>query len=231
MNGRIRYRLLIITLLTGTLGGCASFRSGMEDGFQGEPTRNIGAKPVSVLFIFRHVRQTLGYDAVPKLQNPDQNLPGFDDILIDAMREFSNVREFATYTEYASDVNHPERRARRDSLIADKDYTVNIRLKSEKRFAPHFLKTLLSTVSLTLIPLPYTKSYSLEAEVRDRDGVLLATIHRSAKLTKWVQTLLIFAYPFCPEEGKQEEIYLEFLHDAFRQIESERIFSGQTRSP
>lgn len=226
MNARIYHVFFILSLLIGMLVGCASFRSGMEGGFQGEPTRNVGARQVSVLFIFSHVRQTLGYDAVPKLEDSNQILTGFDDIFIDAMREFSNINEYATYTEYASDVNHPERRAQRDSLIASNDYTVHIRLKSEKRFAPYFLKTLMSSISVTLLPLPYTRSYGLEAEVRDRTGKLVATVHRSAKLTKWVQTLLIFVYPFCPEERKREEIYLEFLRDAFRQIESERVFSG-----
>jgi hypothetical protein len=215
--------LCLVMLMT---AGCASFRSDLKDGFRGETRPNISARRVSVLFQFSHVRQTLGYDAVPKLENKNQILPGFDDIFMDALREFSNIDQYATCTEYATDVENPERRAQRDSLAAAKDYTIQIHIKMEKRFAGYFLKTLVSTVTLTLLPLPYTQSYGMEARVYDHERKLVATFHRGANLTKWVQPLLIFLYPFHPQERKREEIYLEFLHDLFRQIESERLLGG-----
>ena len=37
------------------------------------------------------------------------------------------------------------------------------------------------------------------------------------------RTLLIFVYPFHPEQRKKEELYVEFLHDIFKQIEKENI--------
>ena len=226
MNIRTCHFLFMLLLLVGLIGGCASFRSELGGAFNGDLKRNMNARPVSVLFIFSHVRQTIGYDAVPKLEDKYQILSGFDDIFLDAMREFSNVDRYATYTEYASDVNHPERRAQRDSLIAGKNYTVQIRLKAEKRFSSYFLKTLVSTITLTLLPLPYTQSYSMEVTVYNHERKLVATYQRGATLTKWVQPLLIFFYPFHPQQRKREEIYLEFLHDTFRQIDSERIFGG-----
>jgi len=226
MKIRFRHVFSIICLSALMIAGCASFRSELNGGFRGDVRPNLNAKRVSVLFQFSHVRQTLGYDAVPKLENKYQILSGFDDIFMDALREFSNIDRYATFTEYASDVNDPERRARRDSLIASKDYVVEIRIKMEKRFTSYFLKTLASTATLTIVPMPYTQSYTAEARVYDREKKLAGTFHRGARLTKWVQPLLIFLYPFHPQERKREEIYLQFLHDIFRQIESERLFAG-----
>ena len=226
MNIRSRTVHLVLYVSLLIIAGCASFRSDIKGGFQGEARPNVNAGRVSVLFQFSHVRQTLGLDAVPKLEDKYRILSGFDDIFMDALREFSNIDGYATYTEYASDVNQPERRARRDSLIAANDYVIDIRIKMEKRFTGYFLKTLASTVTLTLVPMPYTQSYSAEARVYNHERKLVGTYHRGARLTKWVQPLLIFLYPFHPQERKREEIYLQFLHDIFRQIESERVIGG-----
>lgn len=202
--------------------GCAAFRSEMG-GAYGEGEENFGADPVDVVFVFSHARQIVGYDAVPKLESQRHILRGFDDIFIDAMREISNLDGYATYTEYASDVSNPTRRAMRDSLIAQYDYTVNIRFMKKTYFSRYFLGNLFSTVSLTTFPIRYTQYYSMEAKVYDSNRRLVATYERKASLRKWVETLLIFVYPFHPEARVREEIYVDFLHDLFRQIESERI--------
>ena len=211
--------MLVMSLFT----GCASFRSDLESAYQGEVKRNPDTKPVSVVFVFSHVRQTLGLDAIPKLVAKQQNVSGFDEILGDALPEISNLGSYATYTEEAADVNRPERRAVRDSLMRVSDYTIKIRIESTKRFTKHFLGALASTVTATILPVPYVKAYSLKAQVFDRKRLLLATYTRQAHLTKWVEALLVFAYPFYPEERKREEIYMDFLHDTFRQIESEGV--------
>lgn len=221
----IKHNLLVIFLIftIAVITGCASFRSGISGEFQGEAKRNIGADRVNVLFIFSHVRQITGLDAVPKLENKNEIVPRFDDFFKEALMQLSNINQYSTYTEYASDVNHPERRAQRDSLIAASDYYIELRFKKERRFSSYYLKVLTSIATATILPLPYTQSYSLETEVHDYQGKLMATYHRDAKLTKWVQPLLIFAYPFYPDERKREEIYLGFMHDTFRQIESESV--------
>lgn len=221
----VRLEILSV-LLIAIIAGCASFRSDIKGQFQGNVTRNIGANPVKVLFVFSHVRQINGLDAVPKLENKNHIVIGFDDLFMDGLRELSNIGQYATFTEFASDVNHPERRAQRDSLIAANDYLVKIRFTREKRFSSYFLKILMSSFSFTLIPLPYTQSYSMETEVYDNQHRLISTYNRSAKLTEWVQPVLILVYPFYPQERKREEIYKEFLHDTFRQIESEHILIG-----
>ena len=100
---------------------------------------------------------------------------------------------------------------------------MKIKFKREKSFAKSFLGSIASTITLTLFPVPYTQSYSVELELLDSKGLLIKNYSRKASLTKWVQTILIFIYPFHPEKRKREEIYVEFLHDIFRQIETEKI--------
>jgi len=219
--------VLAVIMVSVLMSGCASFRSQLESGYKGEVKRNPDARPVSVLFVFSHVRQTIGYDAVPKLQPKRNALGGFDDIFSDALREISNVGTYAAHTEEAEDVNRPERRTKRDSLMQVSDYTIKIRIESKKYMVGHFLGTLFSAVTAVVVPIPYTYYYSMQTEVLDQNRNLLASYHREARLTKWVEALLIFAYPFHPEERKREEIYMDFLHDTFRQIESEGVLKAK----
>ena len=44
-------------------------------------------------------------------------------------------------------------------------------------------------------------------------------------LTTWTQILLIFLQPFHHEAIKKEQIYMEFLHDVFRRMETEKVLS------
>jgi len=218
---------ILLIFFIAVIAGCSSFRSGIRGEYQGVAKRNVGPERVKVLFIFSHVRQDKGLDAVPKLENKNEILARFDDLFREALPELSNIDQYSTYTEFASDVNHPERRAQRDSLVAASDHYVKLKFKKEKRFSSYYLKVLASIATATILPLPYSQSFSLDTEVYDHQGKLMATYHRNAKLTRWVQPLLIIAYPFYPYERKREEIYLGFMHDTFRQIESESALGGR----
>ncbi|MBN1478993.1 hypothetical protein EH223_14970 [candidate division KSB1 bacterium] len=220
---KVLHLFLLIILL---FAGCATFKSAIEGQYDGAIEKNFGADRVDVLFIFSHYRQTVGYDAIPKLDNQYQRISGFDDFFRDALTELSNINAYATYTEYASDVNEPERRALKDSLIATHDYVISIRFMRQKSFAKYFLGTIGSTVTLTLVPIPYHHSYSVGVEIYNSQRQLIQTYSRNSGLTKWVQALLIFIYPFHPERRKTEELYVEFLHDIFRQIESENVLKA-----
>jgi len=220
---RINSKLLIIGFsLIFIISNCASFKSEIKGRFASDVEKNYGADGVSVFFIFSHFRQTKGYDAIPKLDSQRKRISGFDDFFQDALNEFSNIKKYSTFTNYASDVNEPQRRAARDSLKQIHDFVMKIKFTREKSFAKSFLGSIASTVSLTLFPVPYTQSYSVELELLDSKGRLIKNYSRKASLTKWVQTFLIFIYPFHPEKRKREEIYVEFLHDIFRQIETEK---------
>lgn len=213
----------LLLLAAGLAAGCVTTRTPLRSAYAGAARRNPSTRPVRVLFVFSHVRQRVGYDAIPKLQSKREALPGFDDVLSDALRELSNIGTYATFTDDAEDVNHPGRRAERERLMNESDYTVKIRIEARKSFAGHFLGLIASTLTATLVPVPYTWSYALGAEILDQDRHQLATYQREADRTQWVEAFLIFAYPFSPGERKLEEIYVEFLHDTFRQIESEGI--------
>ncbi|MFH0882035.1 MAG: hypothetical protein V2A56_03540 [bacterium] len=218
----LRWAVLTI-LLTTFLAGCAAFRSDLQGTYsakgQSTPTRGT----VSVFFIFDHVRQTLGLDAIPKLQNKRTMMWGFDDIFQDALREVHNLGPYATFTEESDDVNRPDRRAVRDSLWTKMDYTVKIRIESTQRFSSLFLGSLASSVTLTVLPIPYRTTYTMTTSIFDRNHQLLTEYHRQAHLTRWVETLLVFVYPFAPTARVREEIYMEMLHDTFRQIDQEGV--------
>ena len=215
--------LLILLSVMFSLTHCATFKSDMIGKYDKNSEKNFRAEPVSLLMIFSHYRQTTGLDAIPKLDDQRQRIGGFDDFLVDALNELSNIKRYSTYTEYASDVNDPSRRIQKDSLMRQHDYIMKMKFMRKKSFTKNFLGTLISSTSLTLFPIAYTYKYSLDAELYDSKGQLLKTYSRNASLTKWVQTLLIVVYPFHPEQRKKEELYVEFLHDVFKQIEQEKI--------
>ena len=83
-----------------------------------------------------------------------------------------------------------------------------------------------SVLSATLFPIPYTINYSADVDVFDKSGLLKGNYQRKANTILWVEALLLPIYPFHTEKRKTEEIYVEFLHDIFKQIESENILSN-----
>lgn len=205
------------------LSGCVASRSELRNAFQGPAKQSIGANPVSVLFAFTHVHQTLGYDAVPKTVDKRESVQDFDQLFAHSLRELGNIGKYETFTDQVSDINQPERRAHKDSLKSQFDYTINIRLVSERRFSSYFLGALASTATATLLPVPYRQHFRMETEIYTRNGKLAATYLRGASLSKWVEAFLLFVYPFYPEKQKREEVFIAILSDTFRQIESEGV--------
>lgn len=213
--------ILVISLFL--ISGCASFRSGIQGKYEGAAEKNFGAGKVSVLFIFDHYKQSKGWDAIPKLEGKYDIIRDFDNFLIDAMNELSNVGKYNTYTEYATDVSEPYRRAQKDSLLAVHDFIFRVKFNKENSFAQYFLGALFSSLSATVLPIPYKKNYSVTISIYNSEDVLIKTYSREASITKWVQSVLIFIYPFYTEKKKTEEVYIQFLHDIFRQVEAEKV--------
>jgi len=214
--------LVLLTLLV-FVGGCASFRTGVEGCMTAAGSKNLGAAEVKILFVFSHYEQAKGYDAIPLLQNKHQIIRSFEDLFIDALKEITNVGRYDAFTEFASDVGDTKRRDTLDSLVSVQDFVVRMTFNKEHSFVKHFLGTLFSTVSVTALPIPYSRDYSLNVNVHDKDGALVGSYERKASLTKWVESLLIFVYPFYTEKRVEEEIYINFMHDVFRQMESEKV--------
>ncbi|MGW8267027.1 MAG: hypothetical protein ACWGSQ_11715 [Longimicrobiales bacterium] len=217
-----------LVVLAALLSGCAASRSSLGGAFQGAPPRpptpGEASKPVSVAFIFTHVHQNRGWDAIPKLHHQDRYANGFYDFFGNALPILSNIGSYTTFTDQAEDVTDPRRRAERDSLArGSHDFTVSMRFTRETSFPRQVLGTIASTLTLTVVPVPYKRHYSLTVEVTDRSGDLLKRYERTATVTRWVEALLIFAYPFHPESRKTDELYLDFLRDVFREMEADGI--------
>jgi len=216
----ITFSLLLLSLI---ISGCAASRSELQMAYSGEVKRNPSPTPVSVLFIFSHLYQMEGLDAIPKLESRYKRLRGFDDIFLEAQRELSNLGKYATYVEESSDVNDPAKRDLKDSLMKTMDYTIKMRIESKKNFANYFLGGLFSTASLSLIPISYSQNFTVITEVLNSENKFVARYERKASVSNWSQLFLIFVYPFHPENRKIEEIYMDFLRDTFRQMESEGV--------
>ncbi len=220
MRNLIRLLLILMTII---LTSCATIRSEIKGKYEGKEIGKNTEKPVKVLFLFTHVSQTKGFDTVPKIDKKYNLIRGFNDIFSDALREINNISQYDMFTDDPDDVNDPKRRKIRDSLMMNNDYSIHIRIEKSKVFSHQFFATLVATSSATLIPVPYKTYYHLEVKVYNKDKQLIYTILRDASITKWVQPVLIVFYPFYPEERKKEEIYLNFLHDTFKEIENSRI--------
>lgn len=218
-----RTLLALLVLISALMAGCAASRSPIEGAFNRAVQPNLNAGKVNVLFVFRHEEQMHGFDTIPKLQNA--GVADFDNLLGEALREISNIGKYKTHTELPNDVNDPQRREMLVTARAAMDYVIEIDLVEESSFRQQALSATVSTLSLTVIPMPYHWDYTIRARVINRDGKRVATLQRKARLANWVEAFLVFAYPFYPLQGKREEIYSDFLHDVFRQIESERILS------
>lgn len=221
--------LLLALFLALFLSGCAATRSEIKGSYALAGEKNIGAEPVSVFFLFKHFTQEKGFDAIPKLKYSDtmkvNNVQenSFDNILRDSLNELSNISKYETFTEVANDVNVPERRDKLKDLRTSHNFTIEIQILEESSFKQQAFSALISTISATLIPMPYTWDYTMTAYLYDQKSKLLRSYERKASLDNWVEFFLMFAYPFYPLEGKREEIYSGFLHDLFKQIESEKI--------
>ncbi len=214
--------IFILGIIT-MISSCATSKTEIQGASSLSADKILGAEPVDVLFVSRHLVQTRGLDAVPKLQNRYRILDGYDDILLDATNEFSNLNRFAAFTEFASDMSDPERLALKDSLMANYELRISMQFRKEKSFSKYFLGTLGSVLTLTLLPIPYTQEYYLDVEVFDGEGKLIKTYARSANTNKWVEAFLLPLYPFHTEIRKTEEIYVDFLHDVFREIDADKI--------
>lgn len=237
MRGLEWILVLIALLMAGMLAGCAASRSEMTGKFNRPTEKNSGADKVSVFFLFKHLQQQHGFDSMPKLRDTgikDSNnislnalkytgITDFNNIFRDALTEISNISQYDTFTELPQDINNPERRQESKTFKESNDYTLEIAFFEESSFKQQCFSCIISLLSLTVIPMPYSWDYTITGNLFDKDGKLINSYQRKANLSNWVEALLIFAYPFHPLEGKREKIYAESLHDIFRQIETEKV--------
>jgi hypothetical protein len=202
--------------------GCATFPGAMDGAYAGPDRSAPASRDVSVLFLLRHVKQARGLDAIPKLIPERQIVRDFDNLLVDAVTEISNLGSYTSFTEFPSDVSQPERVARKEELIRTHDYVVEMRILEEYSFIRQFFGGVFSAVSVTLLPVPYTTRYSIEVEVVQA-GNPVASYRRARSKTMWVQALLLLIQPFHNDTLAKERIYIDLLHDVLREVEASGV--------
>jgi len=200
-----------VFMLIVALSGCVASRSEMTGSYTSPVEKNSGAEKVSVFFLFRQLQQEHGFDASQKLKAfPVKDFPN---LFRDSLSEISNISAYDTDNELPSDVDNPKRRQAREEFRKNNDYTLEISILEESSFKQQCFSGTISLLTLTLVPMPYSWDYSFDGKLFDKNGKLVRSYQRSAKLDNWLEAFLIFAYPFYPLEGKREEIYSGFLHD------------------
>ncbi len=217
MKSIIKLNLILLFVL---VSGCASFKSPTNGIYQSETKENKNAEKVSLLFVFSHYEQTIGIDAIPKLTRARWN---FNDIFRNSLNEISNIEKYNSFTMEAKDINNVKKREDIIRGRKENDYTIEINFKVEKSFVKFFFSAIMSSASATIIPMRYKYIYSVEAKVYNYKHELVESYMRDAELNKWVQTFMVFLYPFHHEKRKKEELYVECLHDIFKQIETEKV--------
>jgi len=217
---RVSIYFISIVVLASAFNGCISFRSELEGAFNGTSQTITQAEPAAICFYFSHLEREKGLDVVPKIIQPRR---GFRDILGEAMKEISNIKSYATFTDNENDVDDVKRRTLRDSLKEANDFTIHITFNRENSFAKHFFSNLFFYGTATLLPVGFSWDYLITADVSNASGKLLKSYSRNVSLSTWNNFLFLFVYPFYPSEVKIEEIYLESLKNIFKQIEADGV--------
>ncbi|MDP1676186.1 MAG: hypothetical protein Q8L88_04915 [Bacteroidota bacterium] len=192
----------------------------MEGTYNPDTPKNIPLVPATVFFHFTHLEQEKGFDVVPKIVAPRR---GFRDIFGESMKQFSNIKSFATFTDSDNDIDNVERRTYRDSLKTSNDFTIHVTFKRENSFAKHVLATIFVWGLLDIIPIGYSWDYIVNVDVCNSSGMVIKSYSRTSVLSTWHNFVFLFVYPFLPSEVKIEEIYLESMQNIFKQIEAESV--------
>ena len=215
-------RWLAPLLLAWLASGCAASVSDIQGLYTGGTRPVDELRPVRIEFTVAHLAQRHGFDAVPKHRAP--LVPDFEEVFRDATRELPNLAAYTLKVEAA-----PGSGAEvilRPDYRTDQDYSVRMTFLSESSFAADVMAGLVSLGTLTLVPVPFGVTYTATVEVHDPGGQLLASYSRSARITQWVEGLLLFAYPFRPPEGEQEKLVSRLLRDLFREMAAQGVFVG-----
>lgn len=81
-------------------------------------------------------------------------------------------------------------------------------------------QALVSTLTLTLIPLNYPRDYTITLSIENADGLVEKSASRQVVMDNWWWMPLMFSYPFYNEKRASENILLHVGRDLVRQLES-----------
>lgn len=223
MSQMLTTRKLGALLLCGwAVSGCAASVSQVQGLYSGSPPPAAESHPVRVEFSVAHLTQRHGFDAVPKHRAP--LVADFEEVFRDAARELVDVSGYTLRVETAPGSGTEV--ILRPDYRTQGEYSVHMVFLSESSFAADVLGGLIALGTLSLAPAPFWVEYSISAEVRDPGGRLLGSYTRSARITQWIEGLLLFAYPFRPPEGEQEKLLSKLLHDVFREMAASRVLGA-----
>lgn len=80
---------------------------------------------------------------------------------------------------------------------------------------------LLSTLTLTLLPLNYPREYTITLSIENPDGTVEKSASRKVAMDNWWWMPLMFAYPFYNERRASENILLHTGRDLVRELENQ----------
>jgi hypothetical protein len=161
--------------------GCAATKSDVA-GLYTRQAVFLKKTPICVFFDFYHYKQEVGKDSIPKLLAAP-GIVDFDDIFKESMKQLSNIESYSTFTNQATDIDQPKRREERASSVRTSDYMIKVEILREKSYSSHFIGAIVSTLSLTVIPIPYTWKYTATVSVVGRENETRAKYTRSASVT------------------------------------------------
>jgi hypothetical protein len=217
-------RRIAVVLAAWLASGCAASVSEIRGLYTGPAPAPAESRLVRVEFTIAHLTQRHGFDAVPKHRAP--LVTDFEELFRDATHELPNVSAYTLKNELAPGLATEV--ILRPDYRTEQDYSVRMVFLSESSFAQDVLAALLSLGTLSVVPAPFPVDYTASAEVRGRDGRLLGSYTRSARVTQWIEGLLIFAYPFRPPEGEREKLVSHLLRDLFREMAAKGVLAGST---
>lgn len=216
-------KLLVILCAIFFVNGCATFGVEINGKFDKEPVKNVSAKKVNVLFIFDHKKQLEGLDAIPKLVGQQMALKDFNDIFLDAVKEFSNLNNYNIISETAYDILWSDKSKKKETLKKNADYIIETTILKKESFARNFLGGMVSLVTLTLVPVSYPKDYEFVTKVYDAKETVIKEYKRAANLKEWLHLVMLFYYPYHSPEKATEEMYSTILHNIFKEIENDKL--------
>lgn len=84
-------------------------------------------------------------------------------------------------------------------------------------------QALISTLTLTLVPLNYPRDYTITLSIEDANGKVEKSASRNIRINNWWWMPLMFSYPFYNENRASENALLHTGRDLVRELETGNI--------
>lgn len=102
---------------------------------------------------------------------------------------------------------------------ADLSKNVHLHIYQEYGWPRLAFQGILSTLTLTLLPLNYPREYTITLSIENMDGTVEKSASRKVAMDNWWWMPLMFAYPFYNERRASENILLHTGRDLVQELE------------